>query len=383
MIFLVICFSYVLISKINAFVTIRGPQPQVGPYNAEPRDCLAYPIPTGTRKFVYDSKLEDRQMWNFNAGYCGETSFVMASLKYGAYFSQYDIRDIAVLQDVPHQSGGDWYDLSMNDQATTRKCGMTSNEFFGDGKTRHGKLDVDTYDFIAWIKEMMRKNYAVTIGVYMNHALIYNSTDPEDGFHANDHYVTVTKYESDFDDDEYHENDIITIADHEVYPKNPFESPPCYFTYIVNMAGWISNRTEANNPATGYIYTLPQRSFSVRNFGIAQTGIIDINKECLPVTVATDKNFEQPQIKPYSEERPKPMPLVLTITVSNVEDGVDYIIYRYDDEKKIPTHSFNKNKANAKEIFEFKGDTSTKYQLIQNIMSDDKCIYRAVRADSN
>jgi len=32
----------------------------------------------------------------------------MACLKYGSYFSQYDIRDIAVIDPIDKQAGGHW-----------------------------------------------------------------------------------------------------------------------------------------------------------------------------------------------------------------------------------------------------------------------------------
>ena len=179
--FVLSCLCLFIFSQSQDISFIRGPQnsplknPKVG---AQPRDCAPLQ-PPAARNFTYDSKLLDRQMWNWNAGYCGECSFVMASLKYGAYFSQYDVRDIAVVApDVPKQSGGYWYDISINDQLTNTKCRMTSSEFWGDGKTRHGKMDADSFDFIAWIKEMMRKDFAVTICVYMNHYLIYRDDDP-------------------------------------------------------------------------------------------------------------------------------------------------------------------------------------------------------------
>ena len=61
---------------------------------------------------------------------------------------------------------------------------------------------------------MIRKGYAVTICVYMNHYLFYLNTDPDAGYYDYDHIVTLTKYESDYDDDEYHDTDIITFGDH-------------------------------------------------------------------------------------------------------------------------------------------------------------------------
>ena len=38
------------------------------------------------------------------------------------------------------------------------------------------------------------------------------------------------------------------------------------------------------------------------NFGIAHKGVADDNNDLLPVTVATDVNYEWPEPKPQSEE---------------------------------------------------------------------------------
>jgi hypothetical protein len=54
-------------------------------------------------------------------------------------------------------------------------------------------------------------------------------------------------------------------------------------------------------------------------------------------------------------QRPTPMPLVLTITVSNLEDGVQYILYKYDDEDKVPTSQFNYHNKWATNAWKFIG----------------------------
>jgi hypothetical protein len=135
----------------------------------------------------------------------------MAGLKYGQYFSQYDIRDIAVVDPVDKQSGGHWYSIGQNDQATTTKVGLTGIEYADD---RVDKRYSDARDYVAWMKQMFRQGYAVTICVYMNHYQFYGVTDPEAGYYDYDHIVTVTGIQSNYDDDDYHEDDVITMADH-------------------------------------------------------------------------------------------------------------------------------------------------------------------------
>ena len=95
-----------------------------------------------SRNFIWNSDLPDRIQWSHNYGYCGgvffsavvycllyveccmlfvtcfrsmfffntEVSMIMACLKYGQYFSQYDVRDIAVVYPGDNkQSGGHWW----------------------------------------------------------------------------------------------------------------------------------------------------------------------------------------------------------------------------------------------------------------------------------
>ena len=223
---------------------------------------------------------------------------VMACLKYGQYFSQYDIRDIAVIDPVNKQSGGHWYSIGVNDQFTSEKVRLTSLEYPSGASTE---------DYIIWMKKLLRKGYAVTICVYMNHYLFYLETDPEAGYKEYDHIVTLRKIESDFDDDEYHESDIITIADHGLWSPR-ITGPPYYFSFVAK--DFMGNREEANDP-NGNIYTLPKREFTTRNYGIAQTGIYDEKSECLNVTLTTNVNNEDPQIAIHSEVRPTPMAINL------------------------------------------------------------------------
>ena len=99
----------------------------------------------------------------------------------------------------------------MNDQLTTKKVRLNGIEYTDK---RVDKRDSDTRDYIVWIKSLIKKGFPVTICVFLNHYLFYHSTDISAGFHEYDHIVTVEKIESNYDDDEYHDDDIITIADH-------------------------------------------------------------------------------------------------------------------------------------------------------------------------
>lgn len=80
----------------------------------------------------------------------------MAGLKYGQYFSQYDIRDFAVLSPKNKQTSGELL-IGVNDQLVSKKVSLNSIEY----STSYS----ETTDYIAWMKSMIRKGYAVTVSL--------------------------------------------------------------------------------------------------------------------------------------------------------------------------------------------------------------------------
>ncbi len=179
--------------------------------------------------------------------------------------------------------------------------------------------------------------------------------------------------QSKYDDDLYHDDDIITMEDHGLWA--PYLTGPVYlFNY--SFREFQGTREEAN-ARTGNVYTLPSDQH-VWNYGIAHTGPLDESNELLPVRVSTNVNYEDPQIKNRSEQRPQAMLLVLNVEVSGLNVGTDYVMYKYDDEKKIPSSNFSDHVSDAVKTFEFTATSGT-FVVQENIMSDQKAIYRAVK----
>ena len=66
--------------------------------------------------------------------------------------------------------------------------------------------------------------------------------------------------------------------------------------------------------------------------------------------------------KQGSNERPEANTVVITVTVSKCDDPEEeYILYRYDDEKKVPIEEFNSNSGNAISCVTFKGNKTGIY----------------------
>ena len=83
-----------------------------------------------------------------------------------------------------------------------------------------------------------------------------------------------------------------------------------------------------------------------------------------------------------SEVRPEPMEIELTVTVSGLEPGKKYALYKYDDETKIPESDFNTHREDAVKAYDFVGgiDASSTFVVREKIMSNEKAIFRAVHA---
>lgn len=321
-------------------------------------------------RLVFDVNTPARLQWLANDGYCGEVSTIMSGLKFGQYFSQYDLRDIAAVTKTNVQESK-FYLIGVNDQYTSDLLRLKYEEWDSEAPG----ADADKY--LSWVKTMTRRGFPVTICVYMNYQKFYGSTNPTAGDPLYDHIVSVTRIESLYDDDEYHDDDILTMEDHGLWA--PYVTGPVYyFNYTFKD---LKGTRRTANEKNGNVYTLPAFP-SVYNYGIAHKGPVDEDNDLLPVRVDVSDNFEDPSIKNRSEERPEPMPLELTVTVSQLQIGIACRLYRYADENKVPTSRFNANAPAAVEVVDIVLTEGSTYSFMTNILSNQKVIYRAVRADA-
>jgi hypothetical protein len=328
------------------------------------------------RKFTWDSHVPDRLQWNENTGYCGEVSLIIAALQLGgAYFSQYDARTFAAKPGARDVQEKHPFLVGENDQAASDAARLTYAEFDNSGST-------DPKRYLAWIKKMVRAGsiagtsrspaVVVTCTVFMNYLLFYGDKDEGAGDPDYDHIVLAARVESDYDDDEYHADDLFTIADHGVWSPDP-TAPPYYFTYAAG--DFAATRRQANT--NGHVYSLPDTSDG--NFGIAHTGHVDAARECRPLSVQASVNSEEPEIKDKSEVRPAARPVTLSVTVTNLTVGEAYTLYVYDDETKVPESGFHAHAAAAiaAKNFTAAGD---EWSEQENIVSSDKRFFRCVVA---
>lgn len=309
--------------------------------------------------------LPPRLQWGGNYGYCGEVSFVAAGLYFGQYISQYDARALAT--DGIDQSREDsQLLLDENEGAAAEAMRLEAEIWSGD----------TTEAFLLWIKRNLMRGAPVLIGVFENTSVFdihYANYDNIEDY-TYDHIVPVTGYVSRraLSDAEIHPDDEIQFSDNGDLKQNG--KPKFQFAYPV--ARFLANREE-QSLLGGQPYFLGTR----QNDGIAITGVQDRHGDTLPVRIAVDLPNE-PEIEDGSDARPAPVPLSLMITVSGLEAGVDYILYRYSDFDVVPTEDFNANSGGADRATSIQIASGDSYTLNETIMSDDMAIYRAVRASA-
>lgn len=320
------------------------------------------PIWAGTHK----NDVATRLQWNQNSGYCGEVSLISAGLYYGQYISQYDVREVAGKNAPQNETQ---LLLGVNDQYAASQ--MHLNAVAWDTAK-----EKNTHQFLQWVKQNVIQGYPVAIGVFTNEYLFYGHLDPSAGDDAYDHIVCVTGISSNrsLTNPNYYGSDTLHFSDHGFWTD---DAVPCYhFRY--KFSPFQADRQEAN-AKNGPIYSL---SDSGSNYGIAITGIMDLNGDTLPLRVDTQVNSEMPEIEEQSNIRPSPMPLLLTLTASQLEPGVSYILYRYNTLESVPDSDFNAHASQAFQSWQIHIDSGSTYVTTQEISSNEIAVYRLVKASA-
>lgn len=308
-----------------------------------------------------------RYQWNHNYGYCGEVSMISAGLYYGQYLSQYDAR--AAASNAPQNEARSQLLLGVNDIRAAEHMHLAATRW--DDPSRN-----EADRFLAWVKEHVALGQPVAIGIYMNQFRFYHNRNPWAGSPQYDHIVPVVGVGSDHLGEKgmYSPNDEVTFSDNGEWGS--LHHAQYFFTY--RFEDFTKTRREANAP-NGPIYSLASKA---PDFGIAVTGVIDRDHETIPVRVATNLNYELPQIAEGSSGRPRPEPLALTVTVSGMKAGAVYNLYRYNQLNAIPNGEFNAHAADAQQQWVIVGGATGRFVVTAKIMSDEVAAYRAVPASA-
>lgn len=306
-----------------------------------------------------------RLQWNANYGYCGEVSFISAGLYYGQYCSQFTARALAspgVLQSRQNSQ----LLLGVNDVKAAAAMHLAATPW----KAARGNT---SKDFLNWVSAQILAGHPVAMGVYMNQYLFYRTTAGDPDY---DHIVPVVAV-SDIDLSSngtpiYDAASTLTLGDNGLWSLAA--NPPSLFEYVYGE--FQLSRPQANLQSSP-IYSVPA---SVTNYGIAFTGVLDLNKDTVPVRVTTDVNSELPAIKNGATIAPAPSRVNLTITVTVPDQNVEYNVYRYNDFKNVPDSKFNASVAKSATHWRIPRNAGPTYVIKLAILSNETAVFRAVRA---
>ncbi|MBR2686395.1 MAG: C39 family peptidase [Aquamicrobium sp.] len=315
--------------------------------------------------YAKTNDIPPRLQWEANYGYCGEVSLISAGLYYGQYVSQYDARAIAS-KNANQSTEGSQLLLGVNDSYAAAQMHLNAIAWKNTSTS-------NTTNFLAWVKENVASGYPVVIGVYYNQRSFDVSNDPNAGDNEYDHIVPVTGVSSKHPlakSATYYADDELTFSDNGLYTPN---GKPTY-VYKYPFGAFQATRREANSKAHPD-YSLARGG---SNYGIAITGIIDRDGQTLPVRLSTNVNYEKPAMREGSNTRPASQNLTLTITVSGLQPGVSYNLYRYNSFQSVPNSAFNAAASKASRKWKINIKSGTSATMTEKIKSDEIAVYRAV-----
>ena len=304
-----------------------------------------------------------RLQWNANAGYCGETSFITAGMRYGQYTSQWTARSLAS-PGVPQWKASSQLLLGVNDLSAAKAMRLAATRF--DSRTQRS-----TEQYLRWVKGRFLRGDVVIMGVY-NNVTTLGETPPGDNEY--DHIVPMMGIGSTTSlrtgRDRYYPSDSITISDnglHNVGPTYPY-------LYSYRFSDFPRSRAAANRPG-GAVYSLRDRP---ANYATAISGIVDVDRVTIPVRLTSDVNGEGEWNVAIGKQPPAPIPMTLTAHVTIPDNGVAYNLYLYDDFADVPTAGFNAAAGKAIQTWQIPAGSGPIWKVTIDAMSDQTRIFRAV-----
>ena len=357
-------------ARPSAAVSPARPSAAVSP--ARPSAAVSAPArPAAATTYTAGSRLPPRIQWNANYGYCGETAFVSAGLYYGQYISQYDARAIAS-KNTRQSLESSQLLLGVNDVAAAKAMHLNATAF-------NTAKQPTSRAFLTWVKSNVVAGSPVVIGVFANQSRFYGTANLNAGDTEYDHIVTVTGITSTRSltgpttgPTTYYADDVLTFNDGGLWTGTNGQ-PQNSFSY--SFGTFATTRQKANSK-TGAVYSLKNGA----DYGIAITGIIDLNRDTVPVRLTTSVNAETPTMVDGSNTRPAAKPVTLTITVSGLKPGTTYNLYRYSSMANVPDSTFNANAAKAAQKWTITIPSGSTYTMTQTINSNEIAVYRAVPA---
>ena len=268
-----------------------------------------------------------RLQWNNSEGFCGETDIQMAALYYGTYISQYQVRKL---------SGGELL-VSENDAPVYKALGLKTDVW------NAGSPKPQWRSYLSWVKKNLIQGHPVMMTVFVRGM----------NFPTYDHIVPVVGFGGQAADG-YDPNDRITFYDN--FRK----------TLYTRTFGSLPDTRAMNGNGATEKYCVPQEV----DYGCAVTGIVDANRETVPVRLWLD-SWSEPNVS----LKEKPKTFNTAVAVSDLVVGKKYLLLRYNDYHKLPESCFANSHSDKTVVFTATAKNMTFYD---GIRSDSIAIYRCV-----
>jgi len=303
-----------------------------------PGDCKA---PPAVNKRVLP--LQPRQQWNINGGFCGAMSVQDIALAYGAYVSQ-DLVRKANTHGEGHGSASEGYEvLPSNIGETAKNLRLVADEW------DYNSTKPQSPGYLRWMKKNLAMGYGVVWFVMCKgdgDHIPYAGSNPNGGHF--DHVEPVWGIGSNkslADDTVYGDDWVLHGSDQDL---NPYYRP---FSSLVDTPAMEGNCKNAQ-PGFGKNEMYPCLDDQV-NYGIAVKGL-DVQGS-LPVSLKVSSQQE-----PDTRMGQRPVDVTGTATVTGVEQGKSYKLYRYSSTKSLPKGSnFASSDYEAVHSFTATGETYT------------------------
>lgn len=290
------CVVFHILAIVESSISTR--KGCIPPGQTPPEIC----DPPAAAKFQRVINLPGRRQWLDRDGYCGANSIQMILLKYGAYVSQDLIRN-AVNNEM----------IVMGNCAQAIK-NLKFTYAAWNGSSYHIP-QVDEY--LTWLKHQLVAGHPTIWFVYCkgDPNIIFDHIEPVFGIYSN-HTLT---------DPHWYSDDI--LVHNSDYDQNHYYRT---FASLPDSHGLKGNCAIAP-PGHGHNEMYPCIPNDARNFGYAVTGIVDPTDKAIPTELVVS-NWGEPDLD--QGEPPEKMNAI--VKISELTQGVNYTLYRWDDVNECP-----------------------------------------------
>ena len=303
----------------------------------------------------------NREQWDANGGYCGETSFIAAGMTFGQYTSQFTARGLAA-PGIPQAQPASQLLLGVNDQAAARAMRLAIRPYSEggstDGRSRAARL-------IAWMRDRMAHGARVILAVYAK-----GSRDSE-----YDHIVPAVAIGDGAIDGGGSSGGAGGVASSDQpRPGDRFSFADNDGHVLTGSFPSLLQDRQGANATTAPTYSIPN---DVNHYAVAVEGVADRDGVTIPVMLQANRRGE-PAMVDGALLPPAPAPLTIRATVFIPNQNQSYNLYRYDNFTKVPEASFNAAAANAVQTWVIPAHSGATAVFTFKGLTSDTVVFRAV-----